>query len=415
MNQSKKSHLNLSISIAIFIPTLIIAIVSLLSFIFPALLVELVSSEENRISGFEIGQNGLEILIFNIVLIIFGFIIYKNKFPLQISEFLKKLFSYEPSQRITLLVMVFLVVFYSMYTINELSRDEFDDWGDYIVVHKALEIWPNLEADDVYIEEQLSRYVRMFLLDQSVEIFGNVKIIPFFASICVVITTYFLAKEISKRRLAGIVSTLVLLQSFTFREYDTIAVYENFWTLFYLLSIYTIYKSWSLSPISYILSIFSKAIVLSYIPMSLFFVINSDNSVRKKILLLISYVIVISVSLIILSLGDSVYSQVIRFDSNEFLLGFSAWTHQLRFDYVILSSMIPLIIGIFIKSKNGFKQLNSFQFFFLGILIGGPILSFLTDFYFIHPYRFVPFIAMFAVSVGLFLTNGYSKERDIVQ
>ena len=101
----------------------------------------------------------------------------------------------------------------------------------------------------------------MFLLDISQKIFQNIKVLPFVASILLVIATFFLTYQISKKRFAGIVSMIILLQSYTFLQFDTIAVYENFWVLFYLLSIFVIQKKWYLSPTLYAISIFTKAFV----------------------------------------------------------------------------------------------------------------------------------------------------------
>ncbi len=45
----------------------------------------------------------------------------------------------------------------------ELSLDEGEAWNDYnAVLLPALEIWPFGQTDDVYIQEQNDRYVRMF-------------------------------------------------------------------------------------------------------------------------------------------------------------------------------------------------------------------------------------------------------------
>ena len=72
----------------------------------------------------------------------------------------------------------------------------------------------------------------MILLDFSQEFFENIKLLPFVASIFTVIFTALITIQISKKRLAGIIAMLVLLSSTTFTDFDTIAVYENFWVLF---------------------------------------------------------------------------------------------------------------------------------------------------------------------------------------
>ena len=100
----------------------------------------------------------------------------------------------------------------------------------------------------------------MALLVASEEIFNNIKIIPYLASIFLLITTYFLTVKLSEKNFTGLIAVILILQSSTFYVYDTIAVYENFWVLFYVFSIYLIFKKPKFSSIFFILSIFSKAI-----------------------------------------------------------------------------------------------------------------------------------------------------------
>ena len=81
-------------------------------------------------------------------------------------------------------------------------------------------------------------------LNKTQEFFQNIKFLPFVASVFTVIFTALITIQISKKRLAGIIAMLVLLSSVTFTDFDTIAVYENFWVLFYLISLYSINKRW---------------------------------------------------------------------------------------------------------------------------------------------------------------------------
>ena len=73
----------------------------------------------------------------------------------------------------------------------------------------------------------------MILLGFSQEYLQNIKIIPFVTSIVLVLVTGLVAVSISGKRIAGIIAIIVLLQGYTFLEYDTIAVYENLWVLFF--------------------------------------------------------------------------------------------------------------------------------------------------------------------------------------
>ena len=69
---------------------------------------------------------------------------------------------------------------------------------------------------NIYIKEQNTRYVRMILLDVSQDFLQNIKLLPFIASILVIIFTGLVTIQISKKRFAGIISMVILLQSITF-------------------------------------------------------------------------------------------------------------------------------------------------------------------------------------------------------
>jgi len=205
----------------------------------------------------------------------------------------------------------------------ELSLDEGADWADYdAVLLPALEIWPFGQADDVYVQEQNDRYVRMFLLDVSLDIFQNIKLLPFIASILVVVFTYLITVQFCQKRFAGIIAVIVLLQGYTWLKFDTVAVYENFWVLFFLISLYMIEKKWFLSPVFYILAFYTKAYVAPFFLMTLFTTYRSQISRRTKIAILISYVVIVSVSIALVFLGDTVYPDVIEVNYSKFLLGF---------------------------------------------------------------------------------------------
>ena len=135
----------------------------------------------------------------------------------------------------------------------------------------------------------------MLILNASLTIFQNIKILPFIASILVLLFTYLLTVQLTGKRFAGIIAMLVLVQSHTFLRFDTVAVYENFWVLFYLLSIYVIKKQWILSPIFFILSFFTKAFVAPYFVMTLFFTGRSSISIKMKFPILLSNFLIIEI------------------------------------------------------------------------------------------------------------------------
>ena len=245
----------------------------------------------------------------------------------------------------------------------------------------------------------------MFLLDSSLKIFQNIKILPFFASILVILVTYLLTVQITKKRFAGIISILVLIQSHTFLRFDTVAVYENFWILFYLLSLYVIQKQWVLSPIFYILSFFTKAFVAPYFIMTLFFTARTTLSTKKKLALMASYALIIGISGIVIFSADTIYPNVIHIDSSRFLIGLATFGPLLRYDFFLLLTILPIVVGLTFLVKNHVKETESILFLILGTLLAGPILIVFTNFYEILPYRYIPLIIFFAIGVGVFFSK----------
>ena len=156
----------------------------------------------------------------------------------------------------------------------------------------------------------------------------------------------------------------------------------------------------------YLLSLFTKLSVILYGPMSLFFILNSEIPKQRKI------IISVSISLIFLVLlGYSGTQDFVNVDWkwNDFWIGFTAFAFQLRLDGLIVIFLLPLTIGLFIKSKTN-KYSTSILILIGGILLISPITSgFLNETN--QPYRYLSLIVFFAVGVGLLFSK--PKTTDI--
>jgi len=302
-----------------------------------------------------------------------------------------------------------LIVYIGLST-PELFLDESTSWSDYgEVLLPALEIWPFGQTNDIYVQEQNDRYVRMFLLDVSLDIFQNIKILPFVASILVVVFTYLVTVQFCQKRFAGIIAVIVLLQSYTWLKFDTVAVYENFWVLFFLISLYMIEKKWFLSPVFYILAFYTKAYVAPFFLMTLFTTYRSQISRRTKIAILISYFVIVSAAIALIFVGDTVYPDIIDVNSSKFILGFQVIIAQLRFDLFFIMALLPVTVGLIFLSKNKLKHADSILILIFGTIIASPILVTFTYHYEILPYRFIPLLVFFSIGVGMF----FSKNSKI--
>ena len=393
------------ISLVIGIVTIFFVTLTITTIVFPSLFSSIFGKFSTSITPYEIGILGIPVIISNIVLLSFGVLYYKKKFPENIVSIINQLRSFEIPKKPNLVILLIIFSIYIGFSIPELSFDESQNWPDFVILEDALEIWPDGKSENIYVEEQNDRYVRMFLLDSSQKIFQNIKILPFFASILVVFFTYILTVQITEKRFSGIIAILVLLQSHTFLRFDTIAVYENFWILFYLISLYVVRKQWILSPIFYILSFFTKAFVAPYFVMTLFFAARTKISSKKKFGLLISYVAIIGISAIVVFSGDTIYPDVVQIDSSKFFIGLATFGPLLRYDFFLLMSILPVVVGLTYLAKNNLKESDSILFLILGTLLSGPILVIFTNFYEILPYRYIPLIVFLAIGIGMFFSK----------
>lgn len=394
------------LSYLVFLSTISIVIISLFAIIFPGFFISIYFPYNVEIVPFEPSIWLIPVSSFSFVFLVLGFVYYKRKLPVQVYKCIQFILNFEISKRITVILGIIIFVFYIGFSVNELSINEDGQFpDDYDILITALQIWPSTESDDIYVQEQNSRYVRMLLLVSSIEIFQNIKILPFVASISLLIVTFFLTYQISHKRFSGIVALLIILQSHTFLFFDTVAVYENFWILFFLISLYLINRKWQLSSILYLLALFSKAFIFVFFLSTIFYIYRARISSRKKIWAMCSYGGVILIILTVFSFGDSVYGDIINISDSEFFLALNTLGYTLRYDVFIILSLLPVTIGLFFTSRRGFLQADSILILILASLLAGPFISMLTEFYFVLPYRFLPLIVFVAIGIGVFLSK----------
>ena len=385
--------------------TIFFILLATISVIFPSLFSSVFGKFPAYLIPYEIGILGIPVILANTALLSFGILYYKKKLPQTVLQFINKIRIFEISKKQSFIILIIIFSVYIGFSIPELFTNEAEEWGDYAILKSALEIWPDGESENIYVEEQNDRYVRMFLLDSSLKIFQNIKILPFVASILVILFTYLLTVQVTEKRFAGIIAILVLIQSHTFLRFDTVAVYENFWVLFYLISIYVIKKQWILSPIFYILSFFTKAFVAPYFIMTLFFAARTSISAKKKVALLVSYFIIIGIVIVVVYSGNTIYPDVVKIDPSKFFIGLATFGPLLRYDFFLLFTFLPIVVGLAFMTKNNLKEIDTILFLILGTLIAGPILIVFTNFYEILPYRYIPLIVFFSIGAGFFFSK----------
>ncbi len=385
-----------------FLFSLAIAVISSVPIIFPASLTlsgsivpEIPQAGPDR---FETGVWSVPLIVTNAVVFGLAFLHFRGKIP-GITIFFVRLFNFEISKKAAFVVLAVILGAYISLSIGELSTEE--KWEDYENLKKTLDAWTPDSVSYGY-----EPHVTYALTVASMRIFGNYAVFPFMASILLVILTYLFTVQLTQKRFAGVVSSVVLLQSNIFLSYDTSVAYTNFWALFYVASLYLARRKWFLSPISFVLSIPAKALTAMFAPMSVYYYLQTDTARSNKIIMAGAVVAVVIAAAILVSAaglpaGDA---RGEAFNTSEFWMGFSSFANQLRWDGIVLLFLIPLIVLLFISSMRGVKHANAIMVIIAGMLFIPPLLTgFSTQTN--QPYRFVPLVVFFAIGVGVLLSR----------
>ena len=360
------------------------------------------------------------LFISNIIVFTVFALYYCNKLPDSIRHALESLFSFEISRKTAVVIFLIILAGYVAFSSVELTEDE--TWEDWDRVKERLEgdmqKGPMNESCDIMmtiehcygwpranptISSGFEPHARYFLLKLSVELFDNYKIFPFFASIGLLLVTYLFATLITGKRFAGIISLVIMVQSNLFLSFDTSPTYSNFWALFYVLSLYLAVRLWMVSPAIYLLSIFAKVLTVTFVPMSIFFVLSSDIPKKKKAFVALVSVIIVAGGVVIFATQNLAETEGTGWNSDEFWTGMSSFANQIRHDGLVVLFVLPLVFGLFMVSKRS-RYANSIMLMIAGMLVITPLISGFTEIT-NQPYRFVPLVFFFAMGVGTLLSK----------
>ena len=136
------------------------------------------------------------------------------------------------------------------------------------------------------------------------------------------------------------------------------------------------------------------------LPVTIIVTLLADIPSKKKIFVIISHILVLIVSIIIFQFSNTIYVSVIDVNTSEFLIGFSTLAFNLRFDVFLLLFLLPVSMGLFLKAKNGCRNSISLMVLMCGTILVTPVLEMMTNFYFVYPYRYVPLVIFFAISLA---------------
>jgi len=399
LSQPKRKNL---ISYAVLFVSLAIVIIPILSLVFPALIVSLTTEfPDETVDPFEFGVYFPPFLIANLIILGIFILYYTKKLPTLIEKSIKFIFNFEVSKKVSLLVILVLFSVYIGFSFHELFEPE--QWADFLNIQCAMNGWP---FENICERPLFHYHVKNAFFFVSQNFFHNIKLVPFIGSISLVFLTYLFTVQITKKRFAGLVSMSILLSSQLFLLYDTTPTYSNYWTLFYLLSLYLITKRWQFSSVSYVLSLFSKPLAALFLPLTLFFIYRANISRKQKILTALSFSVIIVIGLVaifLLEIDPTGIASRDYSDINDLWRGFGVLGFMFGLDSMFLILLIPLIIGLFILSRKGMVLADALMLLIVGVLLSAPLTVFAG--HHVYPYRIVPYLVFFSIGVGTLLSS----------
>ncbi len=356
-------------------------------------------SPDSSLEKFEPGLFAIPIIITNLALLAIGIAYRKKKLPEIFVSSIRFIFNFEISKKIALVAIIILIGIYISLTAQELF----------------ITTWLDLREDSFQVIEIAEEWgienpkyglaVKYFLHYASIELFDNIKIVSYLVSISLLILTYLFTQEITKKRFAGLISMIILMQNPLFLVFHVSYAYDNAWILFYLLSLYFIVRQkWHISVFSFVLSLLSKPLTITFLPMSLFFIYDSELSKKKKIISIIPYAVIIYAIIAAYSAGYFNRFLYHPFDFKEIIGGFAQFENAFSSSPFVLMFLLPLIVGLFIVSLRGIPYSNSMMILLLGMLVVNIFLVGITVFI-DHTYRHIPTIVFFAISAGFIFSN----------
>ena len=136
---------------------------------------------------------------------------------------------------------------------------------------------------------------------------------------------------------------------------------------------------------------------------------------QKKIRVSIAYGITIVIFGIFLSMTNLQLGpydvESTDFKPHEFWAGFTSINSSLKQDGLVLTLLLPLIVGLFFASRRGIVHADTIMFLILSIIVSAPFLTAFSDHHNL-PYRFIPLIVFFAIGVGLLLSKKISEQVE---
>lgn len=250
--------------------------------------------------------------------------------------------------------------------------------------------------------------LKWWLACASFKMTGSPNFLPLAFNIGIMPMTYLVATTITRDRMAGLVSLIVLINLPLYRDWYTSGTYDMVWAFFTLASVLFLYKSHGKTgTILFGISTLFKSMTLMYIPAWLY----TAKKNRQTSALIITGIVIGVGALWVVYQGNI-----------EWFVGNSVGFYPENIEDALVSNLtvlwqvIPFMMalgGIYVtfKAKNQPKGIRDVTVWIVWILITTPLIHIFTQ-QDTYAYRFVVFgvfLSIFASQVVINIGNWYTE------
>lgn len=291
---------------------------------------------------------------------------------------------------------------YGAFTINEINQKT--DYPDFELFYGDLVKWSPADVTKGY-----TLHVKYAMAKMGIDYLDNYRVVPFLLSIGCIVVVAGLAVQFTNRWVAAPIASALVVVSNLFKFFDTSAVYDNSWTLFYLLSLYFVTKKWPLVPVFFIAGVLCKPLVFLFLPSIILFAVFAPISKNAKLGIIISCS-VISIGALTGSGYVSENIGEIGWDMGGFIEGLYDWFFFLFSDmYVVVLLPISMVI-LLMAGREKVPYAWAILAAMANVsLVGAPVEA-LTPNIWNEPYRYVPLLCLFASAFPLVVFNLKKKK-----
>ena len=296
------------------------------------------------------------------------------------------------------MMLVVLVTSYGVFAFSEIAvQDKYPDYTNNVAPYLMgckLDELPTRGGD-------ITRSpIKWYSICASFQIFGNENVIPAMFSLMVIPLTFQLGAQLSSSKLVGLIAAMLLVASPMFHRWDTTATYDQSWTFFLLLSMVLLTRTKPVqSSIFYLASILSKGLSLLYAPMMLYHQYKTDKSRMIPICVILG---ISTAAIMLTGFGGD-----IEFDHEEFVKGLWIWYFYFADPLIMI---FPVVLLLLFTLRKKIPNSDVMIVWIVGIILTTPLILGLTN-QLVHPYRFVPFMALYSICIGMIVDFYINNSR----